>query len=109
MRYRDLGILTYDRARATPGYTLIVPQSSKAAYLIGMRGEVLHQWSFPLCPGNYAYLMPNGNLLWAGRTDEGPPLRRGKGGLLREYAWEGEVVWEYRDPCQHHDFRRRSR
>jgi len=50
-----------------------------------MRGEVLHQWHFPLTPGNYAYLLPNGNLLWSGRTTEGPPLRRGKGGLMREY------------------------
>ena len=107
MRHRDLGVLVYDKAKATPGYTLIVPQSSTKAYLIGMRGEVLHEWSFPLCPGNYAYLLPNGNLLWAGRMDEGPPLRRGKGGLLREYNWDGEVVWEYCDPAQHHDFRRR--
>ena len=51
MRYRDVGVLLYDRAKATPGYTLIVPQSSRKAYVIGMRGEVLHQWSFPLCSG----------------------------------------------------------
>jgi len=108
MRYRNVGLLEYDRGRATPGYTLIVPLSGKAAYLIGMRGEVLHEWSFPLTPGNYAYLLPNGNLLWSGRTEDGPPLRRGKGGLLREYTWEGKVVWEYRDPGQHHDFRRLS-
>jgi len=106
MRYRDVGVLAYDAARATTGFTLIVPMSGKAAYLIGMRGEILHQWSFPLTPGNYAYLLPGGNLLWAGRTEEGPPLRRGKGGLVREYTWTGEVVWEYRDPAQNHDFRR---
>jgi hypothetical protein len=108
MRYRDVGVLIFDRERATPGFTLIVPLSGKAAYLIGMRGEVLHEWSFPLTPGNYAYLLPNGNLLWSGRTGDGPPLRRGKGGLLREVTWEGKVVWEYRDPAQHHDFRRLS-
>lgn len=106
MRYRDVGVLVYDRGRATPGFTLIVPLSGKAAYLIGMRGEVVHQWSFPLTPGNYAYLLSNGHLLWSGRTDDGPPLRRGKGGLLREYDWEGKVLWEYGDPGQHHDFRR---
>jgi hypothetical protein len=106
MRYREVGILAYEREKVTPGFTLIVPLSGKAAYLIGMRGEVLHQWSFPLTPGNYAYLLPNGNLLWSGRTAEGPPLRRGKGGLLREYNWEGKVLWEYRDDAQHHDFRR---
>lgn len=87
MRYRELGVLAYDRERATPGFTLIVPLSGKAAYLIGMRGEVLHQWSFPLTPGNYAYLLPNGNLLWSGRTEAGPPLRRGKGGLLWKFLF----------------------
>lgn len=106
MRYREVGVLVYNRERATPGFTLIVPLSGTAAYLIGMRGEVLHQWSFPLTPGNYAYLLPNGNLLWAGRTKDGPPLRRGKGGLLREYDWEGKMLWEHSDPAQHHDFRR---
>lgn len=106
MRYRDLGVLAYDREKATPGFTLITPLSGKAAYLIGMRGEVLHRWSFPMTPGNYAYLLPNGNLLWSGRTEDGPPLRSGKGGLMREYDWSGKVLWEYRDPAQHHDFRR---
>ena len=82
MRHRDTGVLLYDEGRATPGFTLVVPLVGRSAYLIGMRGEVLHQWNFPLTPGNYGYLLPNGNLLWSGRTDEGPPLRRGKGGRL---------------------------
>ncbi|MFM9883612.1 MAG: arylsulfotransferase family protein, partial [Burkholderiales bacterium] len=30
----------------------------------------------------------------------------GKGGHFREYDWEGNVVWEYVDHGQHHDFRR---
>jgi Arylsulfotransferase (ASST) len=107
MRYLQFGVTIYDKARATPGFTLIVPQFRTEAYLIGMRGEVLHQWTnLPLRPGNYAYLLKNGNLLWAGRTAEGCPLQAGKGGLLREYDWDGNVLWEYRDDNQHHDFRR---
>ena len=107
MRYLKFGVTVHDPARATPGYTLIAPQASKSVYLLGMLGEVLHQWTMPLGPGNYGYLLPNGNLLWSGRTPDGVPLKRGKGGLLREYDWGGEVVWEYRDDNQHHDFRRR--
>ncbi|MEE8445721.1 MAG: aryl sulfotransferase, partial [Alphaproteobacteria bacterium] len=103
MRHRDTGVLLHDEARATPGFTLIVPLVGREAYLIGMRGEVLHSWRMPLTPGNYAYLLPNGNLLWSGRTDEGPPLRRGKGGLMREVDWDGNVVWEHVDHAQHHD------
>jgi hypothetical protein len=106
MRHREVGVLVYEPKRAMPGFTLIVPLSGKAAYLVGMRGEILHQWSFPLTPGNYAYLLPTGNLLWSGRTDDGPPVRQGKGGLLREYDWDGNMLWEHRDPAQHHDFRR---
>ena len=30
----------------------------------------------------------------------------GRGGLIREYDWNGKVVWEYRQVGQHHDFRR---
>ncbi len=106
MRHRDVGVVSIDSTQTMPGYTLIVPLSGKSAYLIGLRGEILHQWSFPFTPGNYAYLLPNGNLLWSGRTPEGPPIPQGKGGILREYNWAGEVLWEYRDPGQHHDFRR---
>jgi len=71
-----------------------------------MLGEVLHQWEHPLKPGKYAYMLPTGNLLWSGETPEGPSPGGGKGGLLREYDWDGNVVWEYHDDNQHHDFRR---
>jgi hypothetical protein len=30
----------------------------------------------------------------------------GRGGLLREYDWDGRVLWEHRHIGQHHDFRR---
>ncbi|MEE9217114.1 MAG: arylsulfotransferase family protein [Anaerolineales bacterium] len=108
MRYQRFGITLYDRERATPGFTLITPQPGQSAYLLGMQGEIVHEWRFSHRPGNYSYLLKNGNLLWAGRTKEGPPLQRGKGGLLREYDWDGNVLWEYRDDNQHHDFRRRD-
>ena len=68
MRHRETGTLLYNEKKATEGYTLIVPLVSKEAYIIGLRGEVLHKWNFPLTPGNYAYLLPSGNLLWSGRT-----------------------------------------
>ena len=107
MRYSQFGLTGCDRSRATPGFTLFSPLSRRETYLLGMRGEVLHQWHHPLIPGNYAYLLPNGNLLWSGRTREANlPDTGGKGGFLRELDWDGKVVWEYRDDNQHHDFRR---
>ncbi|MCC6473914.1 MAG: aryl-sulfate sulfotransferase [Burkholderiales bacterium] len=108
MRYSQFGLTLYDRVRATPGFTLLVPHGCHEVYLLGMRGEILHHWTgLPLGPGNYAHLLANGNLLWAGRTAQGNlPDTGGKGGLLREYDWDGKVVWEHRDDNQHHDFRR---
>ena len=108
MRYSRFGVTVHDSVRATPGFTVIVPLWGEVVWLIGMRGEVLHEWKLPFRPGNYAYVLKNGNLLWAGRTPEGCPLSAGKGGLLREYDWQGTVVWEHRDDNQHHDFSRRE-
>ena len=106
MRHRDFGLLAFDQRRATAGLTLFSPIHGRSTYLIGMRGDVLHQWEHPLIAGPYAYLLENGNLLWAGRLPEGPQHMGGRGGLIREYDWNGKVLWEHRHVGQHHDFRR---
>lgn len=108
MRQRTTGLWEYDRNQATEGFTLISPLHTHKTYLIDMGGEVVHSWSHPFVPGNYAYLLENGNLLWSGETPDGPRPGGGKGGLLREYSWEGEIVWEHADDRQHHDFQRLS-
>jgi hypothetical protein len=105
MRYRDFGLHVCDVERATPGYTLFSPMGCRTSYLIDLCGEVVHRWEHPLT-STYGYLLENGNLLWSGRLDEGPQYMGGRGGLLREYAWNGQVVWEHRHIGQHHDFRR---
>ena len=108
MRYQNFGLTAYERERATPGYTLYSPLFGFETLILDMRGDVVHQWrNHPHNPGGYAYLLKNGNLLWAGRTKEGYlPHTGGKGGLLRELDWDGKIVWEHRDDNQHHDFRR---
>jgi hypothetical protein len=106
MRHRDFGLLFCEDDRATPGYTLFSPINGNSTCLIDLCGEVVHRWDHPLTNGPYGYLLENGNLLWAGRLAEGPQHMGGRGGLLREYAWNGEVVWEHRHVGQHHDFRR---
>ena len=106
MRHRDFGLLVCDPHRATPGVTLFSPLNGKATYIIGLRGDVLHQWQHPLVNGTYGYLLDNGNLLWTGRLPEGPQHMGGRGGLFREYDWNGKVLWEHKHVGQHHDFRR---
>ena len=106
MRHRDFGLLVCDEHRATPGYTLFSPLQGMVTNLIGLRGEVVHQWQHGMRNGTYGYLLENGNLLWTGMLPEGPKGMGGLGGLLREYDWNGKVVWEHRHVGQHHDFRR---
>ena len=106
MRHRDFGVHVWDEDHATPGYTLFSPLHCRSTFLIGLRGEVMHQWDHPLINGSYGYLLENGNLLWSGRLVEGPQHMGGRGGLLREYDWNGRVLWEHRHVGQHHDFRR---
>lgn len=108
MRYRPTGLWSHETERATPGFTLIAPLQSGGVHLIGMNGEVRHSWQTPSKPGNYAYMLPGGHLLWSGELATGPNPAGGKGGLLREYDWDGNIVWEYEDDHQHHDFRRLS-
>ena len=100
------GVLQHDIERATPGYTLFTPLGMYKTYLINMTGEVVHFWNLPNDVGNYAYLLENGNLLVAIRTEEGPQGLPAKGGHLMEMDWDGKIVWEHVDHAQHHDFRR---
>ena len=72
MRYLQSGLITYDRGRATEGYTLFSPLAQLKTYLIDMEGQVVHEWDLPSPPGNYAYLQSNGNLMAACRTDGRP-------------------------------------
>ncbi len=106
MKHTTVGLIHSDQSRACPGVTILSPLDGKATYLIGMQGEVLHHWRYPIKTGNYAYLLLNGNLLWSGETEVGPRPGGGKGGLLREYDWDGNIIWEHHDDNQHHDFQR---
>ena len=101
------GVLQHNPDLSTPGYTLFTPLGLFNTYLIDMDGKVVHQWDLPNDTGNYAYLLENGNLLVAIRTEESDPHLPAKGGRLIEYDWDGNIVWEHIDHMQHHDFRRK--
>lgn len=122
------GVLKYDKTKAYAGYTLFSPQiQSKKTYLIDMEGNIVHEWACKAVPGLYAELLPNGHLLRAERIDQAKQLKDaglyekwgqdkyvrigGTGGILREYDWDGNVVWEYImatpfKEMQHHTFKR---
>ena len=105
MRFYKFGLTAHDRDRATPGFTLFTPLIQRATYLINMNGAIVHKWDLPDQPGNYTHMLPNGNLLASTWIEGGPPGLNAKGGRIQEIDWEGNVVWEYIDAFQHHDFR----
>jgi len=112
-RTRNLGLTAHDPERAYAGYTLYSPMyGDGSVYLLDMDGNEVHTWKMPYRPGDYGYLLPNGNLFYLGQTPETPQddmfvgWQLFSGGVLMEVDWDGNVVWEHRDPAHHHDGRR---
>lgn len=98
------------------GFTLYTPlgggtgkDGTNEVYLIDMDGNTVHTWTVEHAPGLYGFLLPNGNLLYAGNTRELQPTPGGGGGgIIQEIDWDGNVVWEYTgtpiSKYMHHDF-----
>ena len=122
---QGLGLTVHRPQLSFKGYTLAIPLAGDSAFLIDMDGRFVHRWQFEGLRPSKAELLENGNLLVLGvETDllpKGPPpvvgsepepfeqrVRRlgANGSMLREVAWDGEVVWEHRDVGIHHDFKR---
>ena len=69
---RPLGLSIYTPSKAYHGYTLFSSMEDTYTNLIDMRGNIVHRWQLEYRPGDYGYLLENGNLLIAGRTELGP-------------------------------------
>ena len=99
------GVTHHDQNQTQSGYTLFAPMFGRNVWLIDMMGQVVHRWQMENVPGNYGKLLRNGNLLYAGKLMPSPlPEFGGNGGQLIEVDWEGNTVWEYRDPFHSHCF-----
>jgi len=87
--------LLYNDVTVSEGYTLFTPQRNNEVYLINNCGEKVHQWTFTEAPGATCYLLPNSNLLRAGKDN------------LEIRDWNNVVVWTYPTTAnaipQHHD------
>ncbi|MBO4318729.1 MAG: hypothetical protein J5855_10745, partial [Mailhella sp.] len=105
-----LGVLHYQKEKSYGGYVLYTNHlGGTKTYLIDMQGNIVHQWDH----GRQAFmseLLPNGNLLRAEQGPGAPVTFGGWHGTLREYDWDGNVVWEFtiRDKTRiaHHGFDR---
>jgi hypothetical protein len=121
----ESGVTLYDKTSACRGYTLITLTSENHAsqpnekygevLLIDMKGDTVHSWKTPF-PVFYSRLMPDGNLIavlrcskdGSQRFDFGKAKMGGETGLLMEFDWEGNIVFQYFDPMMHHDFLKRT-
>ncbi len=91
------------------GYIVIPPMLGRQTYLINRKGEVVHRWPSPFQAGRSAYLLPDGNLLRAGRAKPYPAFQScdGIGGRIQILAPDGAVIWDYfhggENHAGHHD------
>ena len=104
MRPYKFGVTEHDPSRTFQGFTLFTPSEGKETFLIDMVGQVAHKWDLATKVGNYAQLLPTGNLLVSCQTAEGPKLAAA-GGRLLEMDWDGNILWEHTDHF-HHSFLR---
>jgi len=102
------GLTFYNRAKATPGFTLFSRNFADQIWLIDMEGNVVHEWKTRGGATHFHYLLPNGNLFVCERVDEGPKVVSGKSGRMCEYDWDGKLISVHFDDHQHHDARRLS-
>jgi hypothetical protein len=106
MLYENDGVSIYDKSKASVGYTIFWTLGTSTVKLMDMNGTIVNEWDMGGLPGNYGYLLPNGNMLAAIRTDQHVLGLAAKGGHIVEMDWDGNIVWEHIDHFQHHDFRR---
>jgi outer membrane protein assembly factor BamB len=100
------GVTKYNPAKAFEGYTLFAPMSTPDAFLVDMRGRIVHHWRTPFPPAQHGRLLPNGNLLWPQKAKAPTIAVGGTGSEIIELDWSGKVVWRHEDPVINHDFKR---
>ena len=110
-RIGRVGLTAIDEEKCCPGYVLYCSAlDGRTAHIIDVHGREVHRWKLPYPPAFWSYLLPNGNLFSMGRIETDDlvvtPNWIERGGVLYEMDWDGKIVWEHRDPFQHHDGRR---
>jgi hypothetical protein len=101
------GVTFHNDRRTSPGYTLFSTYNYDV-WLIDMMGNIVKRWRMPYRPGSHQWLLPNGNLLFAGmyksHIELGLPVEMaGIGGVIIEVDWESNLIWKAMVPYQAHD------
>jgi hypothetical protein len=114
--------LTFHRPQlSVKGFTIVSPLAGDSTFLIDMDGRIVHRWQFDGVTPQYGELRPDGHLLMLGKErrfgrppseepgDPPPTLKQhvrrlgGDCSIIREYDWDGNLVWEYQNELLHHD------
>lgn len=77
------------------GFTLFTIHQK--TYLINNCGELINEWTSNYLPGVAVYLLPNGNLLRAGVTDDNSSdiAFGGQGGIVELFDWDNTLLWTF--------------
>ncbi len=92
------GVLVHSEG-SLDGYTLVAPQFDHHAYLIDNEGRVINDWDFGSATRE-AHLLENGNIMVVKAPEDELDktlfeLGYNPDGAVAEYAWDGDLVWEY--------------
>lgn len=100
------GIRYYDPSGAFNGYTLFSEMGNNNVWLIDMWGTIVHRWKISRCiRGIYSVLLPDGKLLYAGKTGkENLPEFGGTFTVLLELDWAGNILRELDSKAYGQDF-----
>jgi hypothetical protein len=93
---------------ATPGYILFSPYTGTTTFLMDKDGKIVHEWTGELSATLNGYLLENGHLIRMERDVDFPTFAAGgAAGRLREYDWDGNMVWDFEyaneKELMHHD------
>lgn len=103
------GIVFSNSYQAFNGFTLFTPYDGTRVWLIDMKGEMVNYWDMGVKAAGYTELLPNGSLLFTGKHPDSPlPDVEGAGGILLEVDWDGNIIWNYENPCLHDSFFRKD-
>ncbi|MDH5755340.1 MAG: arylsulfotransferase family protein [Nitrospinota bacterium] len=116
LRFLETGVVTHNPARAYNGYTMVTNAAFSGAWLLDMKGEIVHQWKAPfrkvwpkaphvdmpvkeeLIYWRRAWLYPNGDVLAIYEANGDTPWGYG----LAKLDKDSNVLWSFAERT-HHD------
>lgn len=93
---QTVGLFSYEED-SFDGYTLFSPLRSPTTYLIDNCGKVVHSWDGEFLSSQMSYLLEDGTLLRAVKSNQNNLVFNagGAGERLQKVDWDGNVLWDF--------------